>query len=110
MKIGIVSSAANYLPTWDERFAHLKALGYEAVDHGLFDIKQVWYTDDTKLSAHCAEVRAAAEKHGLEISQVHGPWPTDDTTSCRYVKQRSDCYTKPANVFCQHTIVLRNEI
>ena len=81
MKVGIVSSAANYLPTWDERFAHLKALGYETVDHGLSDIHQPWYTDDTALQTHCAQVRAAAEKHGLEISQVHGPWPTDDTTA-----------------------------
>ena len=81
MKIGIVSGATGYLPTWDERFARLRALGYETVDHGLSDIKQPWYTDDTALQTHCAQVRAAAEKHGLEISQVHGPWPTDDTTA-----------------------------
>ena len=80
MKIGIVSGAANYLPTWDERFAHLKALGYEAVDHGLDDIGQAWYKDVFLMEAHCKEVRQAAQKHGLEISQVHGPWPTDDTT------------------------------
>lgn len=80
MKIGILSGAANYLPTWDERFAHLKALGYETLDHGLSDIKQAWYKDVAAMEAHCAEVRAAAKKHGLVISQVHGPWPTDDTT------------------------------
>lgn len=80
MKIGICSNAANYLPTWDERFVHLKALGYETIDHGLSDIKQAWYKDVVAMEAHCKEVRTAAEKHGLEISQVHGPWPTDDTT------------------------------
>lgn len=81
MKIGIVSGATAYLPNWDERFARLKALGYDTVDHGLSNIKQSVYHDDQALLAHCAAVRAAAEKNGLEISQIHGPWPTDDTTS-----------------------------
>ena len=38
MKIGICSSAANYFSTWDERFSHLRSLGYEAVDHSLENI------------------------------------------------------------------------
>ena len=33
------------------------------------------------MEAHCKAVRTAAEDAGIEISQVHGPWPTDDTTA-----------------------------
>ena len=80
MKIGICSNAANYLSTWDERFSHLRSLGYEAVDHGLENINLDYYKDVEAMKDHCNQVREAAEKNGLIISQVHGPWPTDDKT------------------------------
>ncbi len=32
------------------------------------------------MERYCAEAREAAAKYGLEIFQMHGPWPTDDTT------------------------------
>ena len=78
--VGIVCGAANYLPTWEKRFAHLKALGYDTLDVGLSDIKKDIYTDVTAMQRHCAEIREAAQKAGLLIRQMHGPWPTDDTT------------------------------
>ena len=80
MKLGICSGVSNYLPTWYDRFSHLKALGYDALDHDLADITSNLYKDILAMESHCREVREAAEKNGLEISQVHGPWPTDDKT------------------------------
>ena len=79
--VGIVHGAANYLDTWDERFAHLKALGYDTLDVGLSNIKSDIYADVTAMENHCTEIRTVAQKAGLTIAQVHGPWPTDDTTA-----------------------------
>ena len=62
MKIGICSNAVNYFSTWDERFSHLRSLGYEAVDHGLENINLDYYKDVEAMKAHCKEVREAAEK------------------------------------------------
>lgn len=80
MRIGICSTAANNLSTYGEQFARLKELGFDALDHGLLDINEPYYKDVTEMEKHCREVREAAEKNDLFIFQVHGPWPTDDTT------------------------------
>ena len=69
MKIGICSSAANYFSTWDERFSHLRSLGYEAVDHSLENINLDYYKNVEAMKDHCKQVREAAEKNGLIISQ-----------------------------------------
>ena len=92
-KVGIVSGAANYLPTWEARFAHLKALGYDTLDVGLSDITKDIYADTNKMETYCQEIREAADKNGLAISQVHGPWPTDDTTEDG-VKRGWECMHK----------------
>lgn len=80
MKIGISGDSLYYLPTIDEKFALVKELGYDAVDFDLSDTNQPYYKDDVLLAEFCKEVCSASEKYGIEIFQIHGPWPTDDTT------------------------------
>ncbi len=80
MKIGINSGSFSYLPL-DQMYPRIRELGYDAVDQDLADTKAPYYRDAAAMEAHCQTVRAAVESAGLEISQVHGPWPTDDTTA-----------------------------
>lgn len=80
MKIGINSGSFGYLPL-EKRYLRIRELGYDAVDQDLADTKTPYYRDAAAMEEHCKAVRAAAEAAGLEISQVHGPWPTDDTTA-----------------------------
>ncbi|MBE7064771.1 MAG: sugar phosphate isomerase/epimerase [Ruminococcaceae bacterium] len=80
MKIGISGDSLCYLPTVDEKFALIKELGYDAFDYDLSNTNQPHYKDDSLMEEYCQEVRAAAEKYDIEIFQIHGPWPTDDTT------------------------------
>lgn len=80
MKIGITSGSFGYLPL-EKRYLRIRELGYDAVDQDLADTKAPHYRDAAAMEEHCKTVRTAVESAGLEISQVHGPWPTDDTTA-----------------------------
>ena len=80
MRIGIGSDFLEYIPDYDTRFARLKELGFDAIDFNMCNTQMPWYQDVKEMERHCAEAKAAAAKHGLEIFQMHGPWPTDDTT------------------------------
>jgi len=80
MKIGICSGPFGYLGSADAAYARIKELGYNTADEDLARTEEAWYHDTAVMEAHCAEIHAAAERHGVEICQVHGPWPTDDTT------------------------------
>lgn len=80
MKIGINSGSFGYLPL-EKRYLRIRELGYDAVDQDLADTKAPYYRDAAAMEEHCKTVREAVESAGLEISQVHGPWPTDDTTA-----------------------------
>jgi sugar phosphate isomerase/epimerase len=81
MKIGINSGSFNYLETIEEQYKRIAALGYDAVDQDLSDIGKACYQSDDAMKEHCLQIRRAAEETGLEISQVHGPWPTDDKSA-----------------------------
>ena len=80
MRIGIGSDFLEYIPDYDTRFARLKELGFDAIDFNLCNTNQPCYRDEKEMERFCAEAKAAAAKYGLEIFQMHGPWPTDDTT------------------------------
>ncbi|MBQ8509802.1 MAG: sugar phosphate isomerase/epimerase [Clostridia bacterium] len=80
MKIGIQTGAFTYIADVKARYAHIKSLGYDTVDVSLADTKATWYQDTAVMEAHCREIHEAAAAAGIEISQVHGPWPTDDTS------------------------------
>ncbi|MBQ7929566.1 MAG: sugar phosphate isomerase/epimerase [Clostridia bacterium] len=80
MKIGINSGSFSYLNTIEAQYARIAALGYDAVDQDLADTNAPCYRSDDAMKEHCLGIRRAAEETGLEICQVHGPWPTDDKT------------------------------
>ena len=80
MKTGNTSGTFAYLPL-DRMYIRMRELGYDAVDQDLAATKAPYYQDAAAMEAYCRTVRAAAEAAGIEISQVHGPWPTDDTTA-----------------------------
>ena len=82
MKTSIASAYFWYAKTADEKFARMKELGYEAVDESLEETEYPYYKSYEAMENHCKTVRAAADKHGLEISQVHasyGVWYHKDT-------------------------------
>jgi len=91
--VGIVSSAASYLKLYDERFSHLKELGYDTLDVSLSNMDSDFYKSSTEMEKYCTEIRYAAEKNGLVVSQVHGPWPTDETTK-EGIERCWDCMHK----------------
>lgn len=80
MKVGITSGSFSYLPL-ERRYLRIRELGYDAVDQDLADTKAACYRDAEAMEEHCRTIRTAVESAGLEIAQVHGPWPTDDTTA-----------------------------
>lgn len=80
MKLSINDTFLSHITDMDARFARLKALGFDAVDFNLCFLDQTCYESVEKMETYCKEVRAAAEKNGVEIYQTHGPWPTDDRT------------------------------
>lgn len=80
MQIGTYSGAFSYLKSPQEIFEHMRELGYTHVDQDLGNIKADYYQEDAKMEAHCRMIRETAAAAGITIRQVHGPWPTDDTT------------------------------
>jgi len=66
--------------TRDDKYIRMKELGYDTADFGLGDTANVVYRDRAALEAHCLAEKEAAARAGIELLQVHGPWPTDDTT------------------------------
>lgn len=80
MRIGINLDPFLYRGSAEAGFARMKELGYDTADVSLSDTNAPWYSDEALMLTHCSEIKAAAEKTGIEIFQVHGPWPTDDTS------------------------------
>jgi len=77
MRIGRTVSATGDI---EKNMLEIKALGCDTVDVQLSDIKQPWYRNESEMERICTRARKAAEAAGLEIFQMHGPWPTWDTT------------------------------
>ncbi|MBQ9717025.1 MAG: hypothetical protein IJV76_03460, partial [Clostridia bacterium] len=89
MKTGNTSGPFAYLPL-EQMYVRMREVGYDAVDQDLANTKAAYYRDAAAMEAHCRTVRAAAEAAGIEIAQVHGPWPTDDTTAENRAKTLED--------------------
>lgn len=82
MKTSIASAYFWYAKNADEKFARMKELGYEAVDESLEETESHYYKSYEAMENYCQTIRAAADKYGLEISQVHasyGVWYPKDT-------------------------------
>ena len=84
MKIGIGSSAYFDLYNTSEGFEKLKRHGFEAVncEHFVNTENELFKLDDAAFDKALSDIRAEAEKAGIEICQTHGPWrwPPRDTT------------------------------
>lgn len=83
MKIGIIDRA--YLAGTDRfsGFAKMKEHGYDCVDYGVMTTEIEPYTlSGAEYDEYVGEIRDAAQKAGIEINQVHGPWvcPPHDST------------------------------
>jgi len=81
MKIGITESS--FSSFGDERFKKIRSYGFEAVDYGMSNTNSYPYTCSAQeRTAFLQKEKVLAEKAGIEISQVHGPWrwPCDDST------------------------------
>ena len=65
-----------------EGYARLHQAGFDCADLSVIcDVKGPYYTSDLATAKEMAtKERAIAEAAGVRIHQVHGPWPTDDTT------------------------------
>ena len=64
-------------------YSSMHAAGFDCADlSAICDIRGAYYTrpfEEAKLLA--AEEREIAAREGIRIHQVHGPWPTDDTSA-----------------------------
>lgn len=77
MKTGI---AANMLKTgydrWGEnRYEKLKEHGFSCIDYGMADTDAPIYSlDDNQFEEFLKKEKELADRAGIEVSQVHGPW------------------------------------
>lgn len=91
MEIGIFTGAFSYLQETPPTPAAFSAACYAAMREAGFtcadlsaicDIQNAYYTSPlAEAKAMAAEERERAAAAGIRIHQVHGPWPTDDTSA-----------------------------
>ena len=64
-------------------YALMREAGFTCADLScICDINNAYYTSDLVTAVEMAKCeREAAEAAGIRIHQVHGPWPTDDTSA-----------------------------
>ncbi len=81
-KIGISTAAYLDKETQCVDYAQIKAHGYNCVDVQHFTNPQnpVYSMDEVALQAYIKEEKDRIRQAGLEPSQMHAVWPTDDTT------------------------------
>ena len=82
MKIGITAPSYYFENTKIIDVARLKRHGYDCVDYGrLCDTNDELYAMPVdEMIKYLNFERDELLKGGIEVFQVHGPWPTDDTT------------------------------
>ena len=82
MKTSIADTYFFYTNSFDERYARMKELGYDGIDASLEETEYPYYKSREAMEEHCKGVREAADRHGLEVFQVHasyGVWYKRDT-------------------------------
>ena len=78
-RIGII--AEHYLNNYGERaFQTIRSEGFDCADVSLMNVGTTEVADPTAFLRRMKNWRALADMAGVEIYQVHGPWPTDDGT------------------------------
>lgn len=77
MKIGISVEMIDKLQKrWgDEKYDKLRRFGYDAVDLNISDTdKPIYNCTDEEFNRRLLKEKTLAEKAGVEINQIHGPW------------------------------------
>lgn len=78
IKVGIISTAYFRLEDYEQGMKKMKEHGYDCVDFQEFmSMNSLLYAmSDAEFERKLCDIRAAAEKNGLEIYQLHSIWPT----------------------------------
>ena len=82
MRIGLESCAYFGLYDYDEGFKRLKAHGYDCIDYAELCKRHsdLYKLSEDEYRKFLTEIGESADKHGVEITQLHGLWATDDKT------------------------------
>ena len=80
MEIGLESSAYFGLYDYDEGFKKLKSHGYGCIDYAELCNRHsdLYKFSDDKFRGFLTDIGESANKHGVEITQLHGLWVTED--------------------------------
>ena len=94
MKIGIRSKEYCSECDYEDGFKKMKSHGYDCVDYG--DISnidsEIYKLSDEEFRAFFKRVRACAEKHGIDIWQMHSVWPTVNQDKTEADRQKTTEY------------------
>lgn len=82
MEIGIFSEPYHACAQNPAGYERMKRHGYDCTDFSGFTDPRgpAYQVSDAEAIRMAIAEREAAERAGIRIHQVHGPWPTDDTT------------------------------
>lgn len=82
MKIGIESPAYFGLYDYEEGFKKLKEHGFECIDYSELSHRDsdLYTFSQDKFRGFLTDIGEAANKYGIEITQLHGLWGTEDET------------------------------
>ena len=82
MRIGLESCAYFGLYDYEEGFKKLKQHGYSCIDYAELANRHsdLFTFSEDKYRGFLTEIGASAKKQDVEITQLHGLWPTDDRT------------------------------
>ena len=82
MKIGIKTDAYFSVDEYEQGFEKIKSHGYDCVDYSPLANPNCYLYEKTEKEffAFLEFVRKSAENEGIEIFQMHGLWPSEDTT------------------------------
>ena len=82
MRIGVESAAYFGLYDYDEGFKKLKEHGFDCIDYAELCKRHsdLYKFSDDKYRGFLMDIGESANKHGVEITQLHGLWATDDKT------------------------------
>ena len=85
MRIGLESCAYFGLYDYEEGFKKLKAHGYSSIDYAELCKRHsdLYKWSEDQYRGFLTDIGESADKHGVEITQLHGLWATDDKTKAQ---------------------------
>ena len=85
MRIGLESCAYFGLYDYEEGFKKLKTHGYSSIDYAELCKRHsdLYKWSEDQYRGFLTDIGESADKHGVEITQLHGLWATDDKTKAQ---------------------------